>query len=102
MKDTGDFIRTESAQFDESKIEYKGKNDLVSYVDKTAEKMLVQGLENILPGSGFIAEEGTSSKRSDIYNWIIDPLDGTTNFTHGIPVFSISVALMKRGQLVLG
>lgn len=102
VKDTGDFIRTESAQFDESKIEYKGKNDLVSYVDKTAEKMLVQGLDNILPGSGFIAEEGTSSKRSDIYNWIIDPLDGTTNFTHGIPVFAISIALMKRGQLVLG
>lgn len=102
VKDTGDFIRTESARFDESKIEYKGKNDLVSYVDKTAEKMLVQGLENILPGSGFIAEEGTSNRRSDIYNWIIDPLDGTTNFTHGIPVFSISVALMKRGQLVLG
>lgn len=102
VKDTGDFIRAESAQFDESKIEYKGKNDLVSYVDKAAEKLLVQGLEQILPGSGFIAEEGTSSKRSDIYNWIIDPLDGTTNFTHGIPVYAISVALVKRGQLTLG
>ncbi|MCE7994103.1 MAG: inositol monophosphatase [Roseivirga sp.] len=102
VKDTGDFIRKESAQFDDSKIEYKGKNDLVSYVDKMAEKMLVQGLGNILPGSGFIAEEGTSNKRSDIYNWIIDPLDGTTNFTHGIPVFAISIALMKRGQLALG
>jgi myo-inositol-1(or 4)-monophosphatase len=102
VKDTGDFIRSESAQFDESKIEYKGKNDLVSYVDKAAEKMLVKGLEQILPGSGFIAEEGTSSKRSDSYNWIIDPLDGTTNFTHGIPVYAISVALLKRGQLTLG
>ncbi len=102
VKDTGDFIRQESARFDESKIEYKGKNDLVSYVDKTAEEMLVKGLELIMPGSGFIAEEGTSNKRSDIYNWIIDPLDGTTNFTHGIPIFAISVALMKRGELVMG
>lgn len=102
VKDTGEFIRQEFSKFDESKIEYKGKNDLVSYVDKAAEKMLVKGLEQVLPGSGFVAEEGTSTKRSDIYNWIIDPLDGTTNFTHGIPVFAVSVALMKRGELTLG
>lgn len=102
VKDTGDFIRGESVRFDKSKIEYKGKNDLVSYVDKSAEALLVRGLEQILPGSGFIAEEGTSNHQSDIYNWVIDPLDGTTNFTHGIPVFAISVALLKRSELVLG
>ncbi len=102
VKETGEFIRQESRKFDESKIEYKGKNDLVSYVDKEAEIRLVKGLSEILPGSGFIAEEGTSTRRSDIYNWIIDPLDGTTNFTHGIPVYAVSVALMKRGQLALG
>ncbi|WP_420388648.1 inositol monophosphatase family protein [Roseivirga sp.] len=102
VKETGDFIREESLKFDESKIEYKGKNDLVSYVDKEAEKLLVKGLSEILPGSGFITEEGTSSKKSDSYNWIIDPLDGTTNFTHGLPVYAISVALMKRGELALG
>lgn len=102
VKETGDFIREESLKFDHTKIEYKGKNDLVSYVDKEAEKHLVKGLSEILPGSGFIAEEGTSNKKSDIYNWIIDPLDGTTNFTHGLPVYAISVALMKRGELALG
>ena len=102
VKDTGEFIREESRNFDDGKIEYKGLNDLVSYVDKEAEQRLVKGLEEILPGSGFIAEEGTSSKRSDSYNWIIDPLDGTTNFMHGLPVYAISVALMKRGALVLG
>ncbi len=102
VKETGEFIRQESRKFDESKIEYKGKNDLVSYVDKEAEVRLVKGLSEILPGSGFIAEEGTSTRKSDIYNWIIDPLDGTTNFTHGIPVYAVSVALMKRGQLALG
>ncbi|GHE56041.1 MULTISPECIES: inositol monophosphatase family protein [Roseivirga] len=102
VKDTGDFIREESHKFDHSKIEYKGTNDLVSYVDKEAEMRLVKGLSEILPGSGFIAEEGTSSRRSDSYNWIIDPLDGTTNFAHGLPVYAISVALVKRGELALG
>ena len=102
VKETGDFIREESLKFDYSKIEYKGKNDLVSYVDKEAEKRLVKGLSEMLPGSGFIAEEGTSTKKSDSYNWIIDPLDGTTNFTHGLPIYAISVALMKRNELALG
>lgn len=102
VKETGEFIRQESRKFDESKIEYKGKNDLVSYVDKEAEKRLVKGLSEILPGSGFVAEEGTSTHRSDIYNWIIDPLDGTTNFTHGLPVYAVSIALVKRGVLTLG
>ena len=102
VKEVGDFIRTEAQNFDESKIEYKGKNDLVSYVDQEAEKRLVKGLAQLLPGSGFIAEEGTSTHKSDTYNWIIDPLDGTTNFTHGLPVFSVSVALIKRKELSLG
>jgi len=102
VKEVGEFIRTESQSFDESKIVYKGKNDLVSYVDKEAEKRLVKGLSELLTGSGFIAEEGTSTHKSDTYNWIIDPLDGTTNFTHGLPVFAISVALIKRNELSLG
>ncbi len=102
VKETGAFIRQEALDFEPSKIEYKGQNDLVSYVDKAAERILVEGLAEILPGSGFIAEEGTSSKRSDGYNWIIDPLDGTTNFSHGLPIYAISVALMKREELVLG
>jgi len=102
VKEVGDFIRTEAQNFDESKIQYNGKNDLVSYVDQEAEKRLVKGLAELLPGSGFIAEEGTSTHKSDTYNWIIDPLDGTTNFTHGLPVFSVSVALIKRKELSLG
>lgn len=102
VKEVGDFIRYEAQNFDESKIQYKGKNDLVSFVDQEAEKRLVKGLGELLPGSGFIAEEGTSTHRSDTYNWIIDPLDGTTNFTHGLPIFSISVALLKRKELSLG
>lgn len=98
----GEFIRRESNHFNSSKIEHKGLNDLVSYVDKEAEKQLVKGLRLILPKSGFIAEEGTATKSSEEYIWIIDPLDGTTNFIHGLPVYSISIALMHQNKLVLG
>lgn len=101
-KQAGDFIRQERKKFDPDKIEYKGLNDMVSYVDKQAEKMIVQALEKLLPESGFITEEKTSTKIAEQYNWIIDPLDGTTNFIHGLPVFSVSIALKEYDELVLG
>ena len=100
--DVGDFIRQESSNFSVSDIEHKGFNDLVSYVDKSAEEKLVAGCATILPQAGFIAEEGTSNKTGDTYNWIIDPLDGTTNFTHGLPVYAISLALMQDNEVILG
>jgi myo-inositol-1(or 4)-monophosphatase len=102
VKEVGEFIKEESKSFTAEKVEHKGFNDLVSYVDKEAEKRLVKGLGEILPESGFIAEEGTSNKKGETYNWIIDPLDGTTNFVHGLPVYSISVALQKGDQIVSG
>jgi myo-inositol-1(or 4)-monophosphatase len=101
--EVGAFIRTESAAFDRSRIEQKeGFNNLVSYVDKESEKKLVAALTKILPGSGFLGEEGTNIKGTNDYQWIIDPLDGTTNFTHGFPVFSISIGLAKKDKIVLG
>jgi myo-inositol-1(or 4)-monophosphatase len=101
-KQAGDFIRQERKNFDPDKIEYKGLNDLVSYVDKTAEKIIVTELEKALPEAGFITEEKTTVKTGDRYNWIIDPLDGTTNFIHGVPSFSVSIALKEYDELVLG
>lgn len=101
-KSAGEFIRTEALRFDRNRVEYKGLNDMVSYVDKTAEEMLVAGLEILLPDAGFITEEKTIDKTGSIYNWIIDPLDGTTNFIHGIPTFSVSIALKFNEELVLG
>lgn len=101
-KKAGSFILNESKSFNASKIEYKGLNDMVSYVDKTAEKLIVEQLSVILPEAGFIAEEGTSDKIGETFNWIIDPLDGTTNFIHGIPAFAVSVALKKDEELVIG
>ena len=100
--EVGKFIRSESLKFTISSIEIKGLNDLVSYVDKEAEQQLVIGLKAILPDAGFIAEEGSANKTNEEYVWIVDPLDGTTNFIHGLPVYSISVALMQKEKLVLG
>ena len=102
IKIVGGFIRQEALQFSQEAVEHKGFNDLVSYVDKEAEKQLVAGLSQILPEAGFITEEGTINKKGELYNWIIDPLDGTTNFVHGLPVYSISVALQKANEIVSG
>lgn len=100
-KSAGEFIRKERLKFTPDKIEMKGLNDMVSYVDKGAEKMIINELKEILPGSGFIVEEGTVSEKLD-YNWIVDPLDGTTNFIHGIPCYAVSIALEHKGEILLG
>src|SRR5665213_2392951 len=101
-KEAGAFIRQQRKIFSPDKIELKGFNDLVSYVDKSAEQMIVAALEKVLPEAGFITEEKTIIKIAERYNWIIDPLDGTANFIHGLPVFSVSIALQERDELVLG
>jgi myo-inositol-1(or 4)-monophosphatase len=101
--EVGEFIHHESTNFDRNRIEQKdGFNNLVSYVDKESEKKLVAKLSRILPGSGFIGEEGTSVDGTNDYRWIIDPLDGTTNFTHGLPIFAISIGLAKKNKIVMG
>lgn len=103
-REVGKFIRDEGRNFDRSKIEQKDSfNNLVSYVDKEAEHKLVARLQQILPEAGFITEEGTIvTSREHEYNWIIDPLDGTTNFLHGLPVYAISLALSRKQEIILG
>ncbi|MCC6839363.1 MAG: inositol monophosphatase [Flavobacteriales bacterium] len=95
------FIRTESLRFTEAEVENKGLNNLVSYVDKQAEQRFVDGLKELLPEAGFIAEEGTGERTGGL-NWIIDPLDGTTNFVHGVPCYCTSVALVQGSEVLLG
>ncbi len=101
-KEVGQFIRTEAQNFDRNAIEMKEFNNLVSYVDRGAEERLVAGLRETLPEAGFIAEEGTASASNEEYRWVVDPLDGTTNFSHAIPAFAISIALAKGEELLLG
>ena len=102
--DAGAFLLQERSRFQRSAIEYKGVNDLVSYVDKETEKQLVGRLRALLPEAGFITEEGTTGTEADptALNWIIDPLDGTTNFIHNLPVFSVSIGLAEGKTPIAG
>jgi myo-inositol-1(or 4)-monophosphatase len=151
-RETGLFITGEATGFDPEMAEKKGLHDFVSYVDVEAEKMIIRGLSEILPGSLFFTEEGTSTGvtgeesngpnslpgeydtggeraasgeedgskagaaqssgeedgnrdiegSGSLYTWIVDPLDGTTNFMHGLPPYSISIALSEQGKIVAG
>jgi myo-inositol-1(or 4)-monophosphatase len=101
-EDVGTFIEKERLHFSMDRVEHKGFNDLVSYVDKEAERQCVSRLQEIFPEAGFITEEGTNTTRGETYNWVIDPLDGTTNFIHGLPVFAVSIGLMEQEEVVLG
>lgn len=99
----GQFIAQEAAHFSTDVVEYKGLNNVVSYVDKETEKMLVERLSALLPEAGFITEEETTAQeRNKEWLWIIDPLDGTANFVHGLPLFSVSIGLMHQQKMVLG
>lgn len=102
-KQVGKFIRDQKNKITADKIETKGLHDHVTYVDKTAECKLVEALTTILPEAGFIAEEGTTDRIGEKYNWIVDPLDGTSNFIHGFGPFAVSIALAEtNGKLILG
>ncbi len=102
IRQTGTYIIREAENFNTDKVETKGLHDFVSFVDKNSEQQLVDGLKQLLPKAGFIAEEQTETFRSDKYNWVIDPLDGTTNFIHGLMPYAISVALMDKEKVILG
>lgn len=101
-KEAGAFIRTHVGTIKTDLIDVKGQHDLVTFVDKSSEKLIVERLKQLLPDSGFIAEEGTDESIGDVYNWIIDPLDGTTNFIHGLAPFAVSIALQESDRTVIG
>ncbi|MFH2143988.1 MAG: inositol monophosphatase family protein [Bacteroidota bacterium] len=101
-KETGIFIKDNVLKISGENIDRKGVHDFVTYVDKTSEQKIVNRLIKILPDSGFIVEENTIDKKSDDFNWVIDPLDGTTNYIHGLAPYAISIALMKHDEVLLG
>ncbi|MBB5752629.1 inositol monophosphatase family protein [Prosthecomicrobium pneumaticum] len=93
-----DFGEVENLQ-----VSRKGPGDFVSAADKKAEQTLIAELSRARPGYGFLCEETGAVEGPDkSHRWIIDPLDGTTNFLHGIPIFAISIALEREGQIVAG
>jgi len=103
VKEVGSFIREEHKVFSKANVQFKSDHahDLVSYVDITAEKLLIEKLGGIFPEAGFIAEESHTEYRDGL-NWIIDPLDGTTNFIQRVPHFCVSVALADGEDLLIG
>ncbi len=93
-----DFGEVENLQ-----VSLKGPGDYVSQADRKAEEIIFAELSRARPGYGFLMEErGVIAGDDDQHRWIVDPLDGTTNFLHGLPIFSISIALERQGQLVAG
>lgn len=100
---TARYIESQAGQVQPHDIDEKQRNNLVSYVDKTAEQQIVAALRPLLPEAGFITEENTATETgTSPLRWVIDPLDGTTNFLYNIPVFSISIALLYEQQPIIG
>jgi myo-inositol-1(or 4)-monophosphatase len=84
------------------KVEYKGDVDLVTVADRASEKLIVERIRQRWPKHDILAEEGTRSDSGSEYRWYVDPLDGTTNFAHGFPVFCVSLGLERNGERVAG
>lgn len=102
-KEIGNWMFEERKRFSLENVESKTFNNLVSYVDKESESRFVAGLTKIIPNSGILGEEGVDNSSIDNpIRWIIDPLDGTTNYVHGVPAYCTSVALEVEGEIVLG
>ena len=108
-REAGSYIRKERAAFSLDKVERKHAHDYVSYVDKGSERLIVSRLREVLPEAGFITEEGTTKddasavnhQSSDVF-WVVDPLDGTTNFIHGFAPYAVSIALCKGREIMIG
>ena len=101
-REAGAYIRKERASFSVDKVERKHAHDYVSYVDKGSEQLIVKALRELLPEAGFITEEGSAGHTDEQYVWVVDPLDGTTNFIHGFAPYAVSIALCKGHQIVVG
>ena len=96
----GDFIARKINKLPDLKVEVKARNDFVSEVDRQAEAMIIDELHKAYPGHGILAEESGPIASEEEYRWIIDPLDGTTNFLHGFPHYAVSIACEHQGRLL--
>jgi myo-inositol-1(or 4)-monophosphatase len=100
-RNAGDLIQRASMNIEKLTIEQKGRNDYASEVDHMAEQEIIKLLRSSFPDHAILAEESGETKGND-YVWIIDPLDGTTNFLHGFPQYAVSIALKHKNKLELG
>lgn len=100
--EAGELIDNNFQKLQNSDIQAKGKNDFVTRIDKEAETIIGHIIARHFPDHQILAEEGGLSRQKSEYLWVIDPLDGTTNFIQGIPHFSVSLALLRNGATVFG
>ena len=101
-REAGVYIDKERAGFSLDRVERKHAHDYVSYVDKGSERMIVEALKALLPEAGFITEEGLATHRDEQMLWVVDPLDGTTNFIHGYAPYAVSIALTRGREILIG
>ncbi|ADV42956.1 inositol monophosphatase [Bacteroides helcogenes P 36-108] len=101
-RDAGCFLKEERKKFRLEAVRKKHTHDYVSYVDKESERRIVVALRELLPEAGFIAEEGSAVYRDEPYCWVVDPLDGTTNYIHDNAPYCVSIALRSKRELLLG
>ena len=100
-RNAGDLIQRASLNIEKLTIEQKGRNDFASEVDRMAEQEIIKLIRNSFPDHAILAEESGEHSGND-YVWVIDPLDGTTNFLHGFPQYAVSIALKHKNKLELG
>jgi myo-inositol-1(or 4)-monophosphatase len=98
-RDAGNIILRNIDKLDRLKIEVKAQNDFVTQVDIKAEEVILEVLQKAYPDHGILAEESGAFNEDSEYKWIIDPLDGTTNFLHGFPQYAVSIGLQHRGRM---
>ncbi|MBD3233877.1 MAG: inositol monophosphatase [candidate division Zixibacteria bacterium] len=87
---------------EEREIDYKGEADLVTDADTASEKMITEFISQRFPDHGIVAEEGSEKDATSDFSWIIDPLDGTTNYAHNFPVYCVSIGMLYQDQVILG
>src|ERR1700742_4666907 len=99
----GRSLKRDLGEIENLQVSLKGPANFVRLADRRAEEMLYEDLTKARPGYGFIGEEGATIEGADkCHTWIVDPLDGTTNFLHGIPHFAISIGLQREGTMIAG
>ena len=101
-RQAGAYIREERRKFTLERVELKHAHDYVSYVDKGSERLIVGALRELLPEAGFITEEGLAGHDTEQMLWVVDPLDGTTNFIHQYAPYAVSIALLQGKEIFAG
>ena len=101
-QEAGAYLKTEQQKLREEQVVQKHSHDYVSYVDKESERLIVSRLKELLPDAGFLTEEGTAGRMGESLCWVVDPLDGTTNYIHGHHDYAVCIGLRNEREALVG